>query len=126
MKKEWLAVALLVSVILGSVLNLRFLKSFTLALDDRVSSAVSEAESGNWSNAEALAAEAMEAWTGMDKYTHVFIRHGEIDAVTDGFCSLLGTIRSRDSGSLYAAQLALRSRLAGLYGMERITPGSVL
>ena len=126
MKKEWLAVALLLSVTLGAVLNLHYLKSFTEELDDRVEEAVSQAEAGNWAAAEALTLDAVRDWTSMDKYTHVFIRHGEIDAVTDGFCSLLGTLRSQDPGSLFAAQLALRNRLAELYEMERLTPGSIL
>lgn len=126
MKKEWFAVALLVLVALGSFLNLRFLKTFTQELDEQVRYAVSEADSSRWANAENVAVEAMEAWTGMDKYTHIFIRHGSIDEVTDSFCALLGAIRSKDPASLFAAQLALRDRLMELYEMERVTPGSIL
>lgn len=126
MKKEWFAVALLVLVALGSFLNLRFLKAFTQELDEQVRFAVSKAESGRWTDAEGAASEAMEAWTGMDKYTHIFIRHGSIDEVTDSFCSLLGAIRSREPASLFSAQLALRDRLTELYEMERVTPGSIL
>ena len=62
----------------------------------------------------------------MDKYTHVFIRHGEIDAVTDAFCSLLGAIKSRDTSDIFMAQLTLHSRLNELVEMERVTPGSIL
>lgn len=126
MKKEWLAVAILICVTLGSVLNLRFLKSFTQELDAQIGRAVFEAESENWTTAENMAADAMRDWTGMDKYSHIFIRHGEIDAVTDAFCAFLGTLRSRDTATLFAAQLALRNRLAELYEMERVTPGSIL
>jgi hypothetical protein len=126
MKKEWFAAALLIGVILGSAFNLRHLKSITGKLDARVEEAVSAADSGNWTLAETLASGILQDWTRMDKYTHIFIRHGEIDAVTDGFCSLLGAMRSNEPGSLYAAQLALRCRLAELYEMERVTPGSIL
>ncbi len=126
MKKEWFALLLLLGIILGSVLNLRFLRNFTQELGQEVAEAAEAGEQERWDAAEELAAVAMERWTEADKYTHVFIRHGEIDAVTDGFCSLLGAIRSQDHGSLYANQIALRSRLLGLYEMERLKPGSIL
>ena len=126
MKKEWFAIALLICVVLGSVLNLRSLQAFTQTLDAQIEKAVIEADAENWTAAELLTEEAMREWEKKDKYTHVFIRHGEIDAVTDAFCALLGTIRSRDHATLFAAQLSLRNRIAELYEMERITPGSIL
>ena len=126
MKKEWFALLLLLAVILGSVLNLRFLRGFTDDLERRVSAAWTAAEAEDWATAEEMAAETMDLWTDSDKYTHVFIRHGEIDAVTDAFCSFMGAIRSRDGSSIYAAQLALISHLSGIYEMERLTPGSIL
>ena len=126
MKKEGLAIAIILCVILGSVLNLRFLKSLIHELDAQISEAVAEAEAENWIAAEALASEGMTHWINMDKYTHIFIRHGEIDAVTDAFCSLLGAIKSRDASEIFKAQLALHSRLNELVEMERVTPGSIL
>ena len=126
MKKEYLAFAIILSVILGSILNLHYLKSFTQELEGQISEAMSEAEAENWTAAEALASEAMKRWMKMDKYTHVFIRHGEIDAMTDAFCSLIGTVRSQDASAVYAAQLLLHCRLNELVEMERVTPGSIL
>ena len=126
MKKEWFALLLLIAIIFGAALNLRFLRSFTEELEQDVADAADAGEREDWETAETIASASMEYWTGADKYTHVFIRHGEIDAVTDGFCSLLGAIRSQDHGSLYSAQIALRSRLLGLYEMERLKPGSIL
>ena len=126
MKKEWFALLLLSGVILGSILNLRFLRGFTAELEDQVTDACTAAEGGNWAQAEEQAAEAMARWTGSDKYTHIFIRHGEIDAVTDAFCTFIGAIRSRNPDSLYSARLALSAHLAGIYEMERLTPGSIL
>ncbi len=126
MRKEWLAVVLLLSVALCAIMNLRLLKSFTRELDVRVNAAATRAYAGDWAAAEALASDAMRDWSGMDKYTHIFIRHEEIDEVTDGFCSLLGTIRCQDTGALFVTQLVLCNRLAELYEMERLTPGSIL
>ena len=126
MKKEGLAVAIILFVILGSVLNLRYLKSFIHDLDVQTNEAVSEAEAENWITAEELASDVMMQWIKMDKYTHVFIRHGEIDAVTDAFCSLLGAIKSRDTSEIFTAHLTLHSRLNELVEMERVTPGSIL
>ena len=126
MKKELLAVSLLVFVILGSFLNLRYLNAFIQDLDEQIQQSISEADSENWSAAEKTAIDAMQNWTGMDKYTHIFIRHNSIDEVTDSFCSLLGAIRARDRAALFAEQLTLRNRLSELYEIERVTPGSIL
>lgn len=126
MKKEGLAIAIILCVTVASVLNLRYLKSFIHELDAQTSEAVSEAEAQDWAAAEALASEVMMQWIGMDKYTHIFIRHGEIDAVTDAFCSLLGAIKSRDASDIFTTQLTLHSRLNELVEMERVTPGSIL
>ena len=126
MKKEWFALLLLAGILLGSAVNLRFLREFTGELEDMVAAAAEAAGEEKWETAAETAAQAMERWTCADRYTHVFIRHGEIDAVTDGFCSLLGAIRNRDRGSLYSAQLSLRARLIGLYEMEQVKPGSIL
>ena len=126
MKKEGLAITIILCVILGSVLNLRYLTSLIHELDAQTNEAVSEAEEENWTTSEALASDVMMQWMKMDKYTHVFIRHGEIDAVTDAFCSLLGAIKSRDTSDIFMAQLTLHSRLNELVEMERVTPGSIL
>ena len=107
-------------------MNLRYLKSLSGDLTQSVVSASAEAELGNWEKAEAQASAAMDRWTRSDKYTHVFIRHGEIDAITEDFCALLGAIRSRDTGELYASRLSLVSRLENLYEMERFKAGSIL
>ena len=126
MKKEGLAITIILFVILGSVLNLRYLTSLIHELDAQTNEAVSEAEEENWTTSEALASDVMMQWMKMDKYTHVFIRHGEIDAVTDAFCSLLGAIKSRETSDIFMAQLTLHSRLNELVEMERVTPGSIL
>lgn len=126
MKKEGLAITIILFVILGSVLNLRYLKSLIHELDAQTNEAVSEAEAENWTTSEALASDVMMQWMKMDKYTHIFIRHGEIDAVTDAFCSLLGAIKSRETSDIFMAQLTLHSRLNELVEMERVTPGSIL
>ena len=126
MKKEGLAITIILFVILGSVLNLRYLTSLIHELDAQTNKAVSEAEAENWTTSEALASDVMMQWMKMDKYTHIFIRHGEIDAVTDAFCSLLGAIKSRETSDIFMAQLTLHSRLNELVEMESVTPGSIL
>ena len=126
MKKEGFALFLLIAIVFGSVINLHYLKSLSFELIQSVVSASAEADLGNWEEAEAQAAAAMGRWTGSDKYTHVFVRHGEIDAITEDFCAVLGAIRGRETGELYASRLSLVSRLENLYEMERFKAGSIL
>lgn len=126
MKKEGFALLLLVAVLVGSALNLRYLKGLSGTLSQQVESVSSAAEQGDWETAENLALASMDLWTGTDKYTHIFIRHGEIDAITDDYCTLLGAIRNQDIGVLSTARLMLLNRFASLYEMERFKAGSIL
>ena len=126
MKKEGFALLLLFVIVSGSVMNLHYLRSLSGELTQCVAFVSAEAARGNWEEAETQASAALEHWSGSDKYTHIFIRHREIDAITEDFCGLLGAIRSRDPGELYAARLSLMLRLENLYEMERFKTGSIL
>ena len=52
MKKEWFALLLLLGIILGSVLNLRFLRNFTQELGQEVAEAAEAGEQERWDAAE--------------------------------------------------------------------------
>lgn len=68
---------------------------------------------------------AAQDWLGADGYTHIFIRHSEIDSTTDAFFELMSDVRSGDAQSASGAYEKLAAHLDSLYTMERVTLGSI-
>lgn len=125
LKKELAAGALLAALIAASFVNISYLEGFITSLSARVSLSRSFCEAGDFENAEAALRGAVDAWTSADGYTHIFIRHSEIDAAADAFYDVLGALAEGEAGAAEGAYEKLSTRLAGLYTMERVTLGSI-
>lgn len=82
-------------------------------------------EAGQFELAEQELENAAQDWLGADGYTHIFIRHSEIDSTTDAFFELMSDVRSGDAQSASGAYEKLAAHLDSLYTMERVTLGSI-
>lgn len=125
MKKEIFALLLLLLIVAGCLLNLRHLKQFSENLLAEADAAWEAACIGDWERARSGAEALLEQWKNADGYTHIFIRHSEIGMTTEGICSFLGHLRAESPGDAYGAWQALRAQLESLYGMERLSFGSI-
>lgn len=125
MKKELLALALLAAVVFLSIWDLRYLDRLTGPLLAMTEEACSLARAGKAAEAEETARRAQEAWLKAGPYTHVFLRHPEVDAVSDAFCAFRGAIAGGGPGELTGAYLSLQSRLRGIREMEQPRLGSI-
>ena len=68
---------------------------------------------------------ALRVWRAGEGYSHVFLRHAEIDAVSDAFFALRQGLRAGDGIELGAAYDQLRYHLDCIASMEHVSPGSV-
>lgn len=125
MKKEAAAVALLLVIFSAAIWNNRHLKGLTESLSGQAAVLYDAVERGSWAEADAAAAALTERWEDAEKYTHVFIRHGEIDAVTNTVCTLRAAVRARDTQAVWASSLQLRTTLSGIRKTERLRLGSI-
>ncbi len=125
MKKEFCALALLLALLAGGLLNARYLRGFTAGLNEKLSRSQELCEAGDAAGALALAREAAGDWRARELYAGVFIRHAETDAVTDAFLSLLGELESGEAGAAQGLYAGLAARIENLYNMERVSLGSV-
>lgn len=125
MKKEWFAIALLAVIFAGSFWNLRHLSELTEGLLQLTETSFRAADEEDWAIAASAAEAAEKRWTDADPYTHIFIRHPEIDAVTDAFCSYRGAVTGREPGELFGTYLSLCEHLRSLRGMEQLSFGSI-
>lgn len=124
MKREIAALALLAALFSASFFNIRHLRGFTGGLASNVEASRSAFDAGDYGRAEALLRGALSEWEGAEGYTHIFIRHSEIDAASDAFCELLGSLAARDEGAAGDYEKLL-NRISSLYTMERLTLGSI-
>lgn len=126
MKKEWVALVLMISILAGNLWNLHHMDTLSASLIRLTEEAYSAAVAEDWPSAAAAAENARLLWSSEEYYTHVFIRHPEIDSLTDEFCDLQGAVESRDSGEILGAYLSVSSRIVSILKMERPSVGSIL
>ena len=70
--------------------------------------------------------EAIELWYGAENYTHIMIRHSEVDSATDAFYAALETILTRDADAAESAIECLKAHLRSIASMEHVSIKSVL
>ena len=68
---------------------------------------------------------ALEIWLSAEKYTHIFIRHPEIDSCSDTFYDAIDALVSGDEDSFDISLKKLRYHLESIAGMEYVSIGNV-
>jgi len=125
MKREYWAVILLGIIIVGSVINIRQtdrLCSNILSLSEE---AYSLCRSGQYDGASELLSRALTSWLESDGYTHIFIRHSEIDYTADAMFEAITSICSKDTEEIRSALEKLRYHIISIDQMEHISLGSI-
>ncbi len=125
MKKEILAVALLILVFAAAILNILYLEHRTQELLSWVDTSTDLAAQGQWQEATEAAKTALDTWEGMAHYTHIFIRHSEIDSTTYAFYQLLTDLYAQDYPAVKGNAQALSAHVENIAAMEHVTLGNV-
>ena len=125
MKKELFALLTLGLLLVGSWVNVQYLEKLTDSLSENVAQAQSACSAENYSTAQTHLANALKEWLDADEYTHVFIRHSEIDTTSDAFYEALGAILTEEQGESIAALKKLSYHLDSVLSMETVTLRSV-
>lgn len=126
MKKEIIAVAALVILLGLSVFNIYHMDNLAQELLIHVDASQNFAENGDFDSAEEELRKAIDLWAASDGYTHIFIRHPEIDGATDAFYELLSDVRSGDLEASVGSYEKVQAHIKSIAGMEHITIGSIL
>lgn len=126
MKKEIIALILLLLLFAGSLYNIRVIENMVTTLESGVEASFNAAQSGDFDKAHELIDEAATDWLSRDGYTHIFIRHSEINSTTDAFFGYISDISAEDIGSAEGSYGLLMAQLDSLKTMEEISFGSIL
>lgn len=125
MKKEIVAAGLLLALLAAAMYNIHFLRGFIGSLTDTLYESRDLCEAGDFDGAEESLRAAIDTWNAKEGYTHIFIRHSEIDSTSDAFYELLSDISSKDASSAVGAYEKVLAHLTSIYTMEKITLGSI-
>ena len=124
MKREWIAAALLLLLVLGAAWHLSAADRLTQTVENSIHRAEQAARQGDYDAALAALEQGRTVWNEHRTYTHIFFRHPDLDALQDAFAALEQLVRQEDPGWPAALQL-LRYHLQALNDMEHLSMGTV-
>ena len=125
MKKEIIALLLLVLLFTASLFNIWYFDRLCLDIAGEVKASAVALERGEPEAAQEHLNSALHTWLDADSYTHIFIRHPEIDSTADAFYEL-GQALEENSESCRAAYDKLLYHLESIRTMEHLRFGSIM
>ena len=125
MKKEIFALSLLALLFAASLFNIRYFDRLCLDIAGEVKASAVALERGDMEAAQEHLNSALHTWLDADSYTHIFIRHPEIDSTADAFYEL-GQALEENSESCRAAYDKLLYHLESIRTMEHLRFGSIM
>lgn len=125
MKKEIITGCFLIIMLAASFVNIHYLNKLTDDITQLIEESEAYAEKDDWVQAVKKAEEAAKRWSGSEPYTHLVLRHPEVEAATDAIYGYLEQIYAREKGGAKGAAQAAISRLKSLSSIEKIKPGSI-
>lgn len=117
--------AVLILLFALALFNTHAITAKTRELSDCVSLAERASLGGDTDEAVSLVEEGLASWMRWSSYTHIMLRHSEIELVIEGFFDLLGELETEDGASHMDFE-RLRVILRGISDAERPRWGSVL
>ena len=125
MRKELAAAVILALVFIGVLVNIKVAGNIILSLEEDVTAAYESAEKGDFDRAKPQLDAAVEHWMSLDGYTHIFIRHSEINSTTQAYFQLKSDIYAEDMGAAKGSYGLLMATLDSLMTMEQLSLGSI-
>lgn len=125
MKKEIISALLLLLMFSGVLVNIRINERIVSSLINEVDMSYENLKNGNEVKAMQQLDTAIEHWLNLDGYTHIFIRHSEINSTTDAFYGFRSDVGSGDADAANGSYGLLKETLLSLMTMEQISLGSV-
>ena len=86
MKKELFAGLVLLVMLAALLLNINQMNSLSDKIIESVQKTSQNAADDDWESAAQNAEKALADWLEKDAYTHIVLRHAEIDSITDSRC----------------------------------------
>ncbi len=125
MKREGWAWILLFLIAAGSFLSIRQMDKLCSEILSYSERAYELCQSQQYDRASQTLSTALTAWLEGDDYTHIFIRHSEIDSTADALFEAISAIGTKDAEEIRSALEKLRYHIISIDRMEHISLGSI-
>ncbi|NCB73865.1 MAG: DUF4363 family protein [Clostridia bacterium] len=125
MKRELFAVSLLLGLLALSVYNIRYIENKSQTLISYIEEAEAHYLGGNSQQAAEDIETSLDIWLGWDSYSHVMLRHSEVDVITEAYYELLKELEGDDRVT-QASFGVLKEELNSILTKERINVRSIL
>ncbi|MEF9971283.1 MAG: DUF4363 family protein, partial [Oscillospiraceae bacterium] len=113
--------AVLLLVIFGLLLlNIAYLDDRTELFVSQIEFAEKLENAGKRGVATKQVEGSLAQWLAWGKYSHIMLRHSEVDQVTDAYFQLIEELES-ENGAQSAAYARLKEKLHSIAGVEHIT-----
>ena len=126
MRKEAAAALGLILLLVIAQWNIRAVDRLTGQILTRLERSEQALEAGSPGVARRELDTALELWLSADGYTHIFLRHAEIDAASDAFYELHEKLNEAAPESCSPVYDKLRYHLESIAAMEHVSLRSVL
>ena len=126
MKRLWIASAILVLLLGGTLLNAWYAEQLTGNLISRLEQAQELARSEHWPQAEELTHQVYANWEASHFYLHTFMKHSDTDQILRGFQSVLEYLDIQELDQYAAANADLICQIQLLAEMEQASMVNVL
>ena len=126
MKRELAAGLLLLTLVGGAIYNIIYVTRLVADICACLESSERAISDGETEKAVQDADKALEKWLGAKRYTHIFVRHSEIDATSDAFYELLQDLSAGEYEGIDRAYARLNYHLSSIATMEQISLGSIM
>ena len=118
MKKEIFSISLLAVMLITAFINIWCINKLTDEMTVLITESADAAKAENWTRAEECAELAEKTWYEKDGYTHIVLRHSEIDTVSDALYEFLSYIYERDALGTASGAKKVIYHLDSIYKME--------
>jgi len=124
--REILAQLLIILLVAGAFWNVHTIEDLSNNIQNSLHEAEKHLLSGNREAARQAVDFALKTWQRAENYTHIFIRHPEIDSCTDIFYDLKEALSSAEIAEIQAISEKLCSHLQSIADMEKPKIGNIL
>lgn len=125
MKKEFIIGCFLALLLAASLVNIHYLNKLTDKVTGLIEDSEKSAEEMAWEKAEEKAEAAAKLWSDSEPYTHLVLRHPEVESATDAIYGYVAQVYARDDGAAKGAAQAAISRMKSISSIEQIKLGSI-
>lgn len=125
MKKELCAAITLSLLIAAAIGNLIHLENLMEKITNHINYSLLYCSLEDYSAAHTETSKAFQVWKNAENYTHIMIRHSDIDSINDIFFDILSALQNREKFEGEYLLKKLQHRTDSIINMESISLDSI-